>query len=74
MLRETIRRRLLPQLLAKAILQVKAVDSTTSIGVQIVDWVCGALGRYFEEKTLGQEFYNVLKNNIIQEKELFSDK
>ncbi len=68
---ETIKRRLLPQLLAKAIFQIKAVDSTTSTGVQIADWVCGSLGRYYEEKKLGQEFYKALKNNIVQEKELF---
>lgn len=68
---ETIKKRLLPQLLAKAIFQLKAVDSTTSTGVQIADWVCGALGRYYEKKKLGQEFYKALKNNIVQEKELF---
>ena len=39
----------------------------------LADWICGALARYYEEKPQGKEFYDVLKNNIIKGKELFSD-
>lgn len=70
---EHLRARLLPQLPAKANLQIEAVDSTTSPAVQVADWFCGALARYHEKKKLGEEFYAVLKGNIVQQKELFSE-
>lgn len=41
--------------------------------VQVADWICGALARYHEQKPKGKEFYNILKNNIVKQKELFSD-
>lgn len=65
--------RLLPQLPAKTIIQIQAMDSTTSPQIQVADWVCGALARYHEQKPLGDKFYNILKNNIIKGKELFSE-
>ncbi|MDO8452143.1 MAG: DUF3800 domain-containing protein [bacterium] len=64
---------LLPQLPAKTILQIQAMDSTSSPQIQVADWICGALARYHEEKSQGEEFYNILKNNIVKQKELFSD-
>ena len=70
---ESLKTHLLPQLPAKTILQIQALDSTTSPQIQVVDWVCGALARYHEKKPLGEEFFNILKNNIIKSKELFSD-
>ncbi len=70
---ETVRAHLLPHLPVKVLFSIEAPDSTTNPLIQVADWVCGALGRYYERKVLGQEFYNALKNNIIQEKELFSD-
>lgn len=70
---KTIKTSLLPKLPAKTNLQVQAIDSTSNPLVQVADWVCGALARYHEGKPRGQEFYNVLKGNIIQQKELFSD-
>lgn len=65
--------RLLPKLSVKTLIQIQAMDSTTSAQIQVADWVCGALARYHEEKQSGEEFYNILKNNIVKEKELFSD-
>lgn len=70
---ETLKISLLPQLPAKALFQVQAVDSTTSAQIQVVDWVCGALAQYHEKKPLGANLYAELKRNIIQGKELFSD-
>lgn len=64
---------LLPHLPAKVILQIQAMDSTSSPQIQVADWICGALARHLEKKPHGEEFYNLLKNNIIKEKELFSD-
>lgn len=50
------------------------IDSTTSENIQIADWISGAIGRYLEKKDLGEECYQILKNNIIQNgKELFKD-
>ena len=71
---DVLKASLLPRLPAKVIFQVQAVDSTTNPLVQVADWVCGALARYYEQKPMGEEFYNVLKGNIVQEKELFSEK
>jgi len=70
---EHLMARLLPQLPAKTILQIQAMDSTASPQIQVADWICGALARYHEKKPLGDEFYKILKNNIVEEKELFSD-
>lgn len=70
---EHLMARLLPQLPAKVALQIQAMDSTSSPQIQVADWICGALARYHEQKPLGDEFYNILKNNIVKAKELFSD-
>lgn len=69
---EQLRVRLLPKLPAKSVLQIQAMDSTTSPHIQVADWICGALARYYEQKPYGEKFYAVLKNNIVVEKELFS--
>jgi hypothetical protein len=69
---DILKTRLLPKLPAKTLMQIEAVDSTTSTPVQVVDWVCGALARYHEGKPGGQEFYDILKPNIVEQKELFS--
>ncbi len=65
--------RLLPKLPVKTLIQIQAMDSTASPQIQVADWICGALARYHEKKPSGDEFYNILKNNIVKEKELFSD-
>lgn len=70
---EHLKTQLLPQLPAKTIIQIQAMDSTSSPQIQVADWICGALARYHEQKPLGDEFYNILKNNIVKAKELFSD-
>lgn len=68
-----LRNRLLPNLPAKARLEIKRLDSKHSPLIQVADWICGALARYHEKKKHGKEFYLILKNNIIKEKELFQD-
>lgn len=70
---EKLKIRLLPQLPAKTNFKIHSVDSTSSALVQVSDWVCGALARFYENKPEGQAFYEKLKKNIIEEKELFSD-
>lgn len=70
---EKLKIRLLPQLPAKTNVKLHAVDSTTSALIQVADWVCGALARFYENKPEGRAFYDNLKKNIVGEKELFSD-
>ena len=73
MFNEIVRTRLLPQLPAKVLIRIQSVDSTTDANIQVVDWICGALARHHERKAKGQEFFNALKRNIVQMKELFSE-
>lgn len=70
---ERLKLSLLPKLTPKTMFHTEAVDSTSSPQVQVADWICGALGRYYEGKKDGDKFFNFLKNNIIKEKELFSE-
>lgn len=70
---EKLKLRLLAQLPAKTKLKIYAVTSSDNIHVQIADWICGALARFYENKANGQAFYEEMKGNIIEEKELFSD-
>ena len=68
-----VKAHLLPLLPIDVLFEIQAPDSTITPLIQVADWVSGALARYHEGKLLGQELYNGLKKNIIQEKELFSD-
>lgn len=70
---DLLKTKLLPQLPSRAIIQIQAMDSTSSVPIQIADWLCGALARYHEHKPFGDEFYAILKNNVVKTKELFSD-
>jgi len=66
--------RLLPQLPKGVIFQIEMIDSTSNRNIQIVDWICGAIAGYLEEKRLGEEYYQIIKNNILGEgKELFKN-
>lgn len=72
--KELLKTRLLPLLPAKSLVQIEMKDSTQCANIQIADWITGALAYYLEEKSNGQKFYEILKNNIIGEgKELFKD-
>jgi hypothetical protein len=69
---EKLKVSLLPKLPPKTAFHAEAVDSTASPQVQVADWICGALARYYEKKPLGNTFYNILKSNIVGERELFT--
>ena len=69
---EALKTRLLPKLPANVLVQIETVDSTSSPQVQVADWLCGALGRYYEEKKFGKEFFNILKPTLVRGEELFS--
>jgi len=61
----------LPQ---KSVIQIEMVDSTANTNIQIADWITGALAWFLENKHLGNECYQILKNNLLGEgKELFKD-
>ncbi len=72
--KEILKARLIPQLSHNSTFQIEMIDSTANANIQIADWISGAIARYLEEKNLGGEFYQILKNNIIGNgKELFKD-
>jgi len=70
---ETIKLDLLPKLSAKSLFQIEAVDSDTNPNIQIADWICGALFRYYNKRKNGESFFATLKNSIIASDELFRD-
>jgi hypothetical protein len=70
---EIIKTSLLPHLPSQTDVNIHAVSSASNVPVQVADWICGALARYHEQKPKGDDLYQLLKNNIVQEKELFSD-
>jgi len=67
--------RLLPKLPKKTVLQIEMLDSKNSPCIQIADWVAGSLAAYLENKKLGGELYEILKNNILSDgsRELFKN-
>lgn len=60
-----IKGRLLPLCPQGTLVQVEMIDSTANANMQIADWVSGALARYLEKKPLGEDFYKILKNNLL---------
>ncbi len=71
--KEILKARMLPALPRDVVIQIEMVDSTTAVNIQIADWIAGALARYLEKGKLGEEFFKILKENIIGErKELFN--
>jgi len=70
---EILRLDLIPGLPAKAVIQIEALDSSTNPNIQIADWICGALFRYYNKGKNGVRYFSILKNSIIASKELFED-
>lgn len=70
---EKLKVNLSPKLPSKTLFRVEAVDSTISAQVQVADWICGGLGRFYEKKPLGEVFYSILKDRIVGEQELYAD-
>jgi len=63
--RKILKARLLPQLPSGSLVQIEMIDSTTSENIQIADWLAGAIGHYLEKKPFGEEYFKILKNNIL---------
>lgn len=64
---------LLPSLPVKSVFQIEAIDSISNTNIQIADWICGALFRYYNQGKNGEEFFLLLKNNIVVSRELFKN-
>ena len=71
--KESLRLHILLQLSKKASVYVNTVDSSTDSNIQIADWICGALYRYYTNRSFGKEFYKILRSSIIASEELFKD-
>ena len=69
--KELLKVKLLPHLPKGTLLQIETVDSATHPNIQIADWICGALFRFYNKKTNNEEYFKALRNSIIGEKELF---
>ena len=65
--KERLEAHLLPKLSASSIVQVEMIDSINNYNIQIADWISGTLACYLEEKDMGKEYYEILKNNIIDD-------
>lgn len=70
---EIIKLNLIPGLPAKSLFQIEAIDSATNPNIQIADWICGAIFKYYNKRNEGERLFLTLKNNIINSKELFKD-
>lgn len=66
-----IKARLLPYCSPDTLIQVEMIDSTSNANIQIADWISGALSRYLEKTSLGEECYLILKNNLLAEGQEF---
>lgn len=72
--KKILKSRLLPQLPQGSLIQIEMVDSASNMNIQIVDWISGAIAWYLENKKLGQDCFQIFKNNLLGEgKELFKD-
>lgn len=61
-----------PFMPSHSLIQIEMLDSEQHPNIQIADWIAGSLARFLEKKPLGQEYYEILKNNIIGDgKEIF---
>ncbi len=70
--KRSLKAHLLPKLPARAIVEIEMLDSTSNTNIQIADWIVGALTWAFENKKLGKECKDILRNNILGTgKELF---
>jgi hypothetical protein len=62
---EILRARLLPIAPTNSLIDIKQVDSTTDVNIQIADWIVGALAAQLNNKSLGAKYHDILKENII---------
>ncbi len=64
--------KLIPFCSQNTLIQVEMIDSISNRNIQIADWISGAIARYYEKGQNGEEYFKVLKNNMLGEgKEFF---
>lgn len=69
-----LKAQILPKLSKESIVQIEMVDSKQNENIQIADWIAGAIACYLNNKKLGKEFFNILKNNFLGKgRELFEN-
>ena len=66
--------RLLPCCSPGTLITVQMIDSVSNANIQIADWISGALSRYLEKGKNSDEYYKILKNNLLGSgKEFFAE-
>lgn len=64
---------LISEMQKDAIVQIETIDSTSNANIQIADWIAGALAAYHNQKNHGEEYFTILRNNLVGEgRELYS--
>lgn len=70
--RNILKIHLLPLLSVGSIVEIEMIDSASNVNIQIADWIVGALAWYLESKPGGEDYFAILKNNLLGEgRELF---
>ena len=62
-----------PNFSKKTVVQLEAVNSADNTNIQIADWICGALFRYYNKGKNGEKYFSLFKNSIVVAEELFKD-
>ncbi|MFA4953925.1 MAG: DUF3800 domain-containing protein [Patescibacteria group bacterium] len=62
---EILQARLLPIAPANSLIDIRQIDSTSDVNIQIADWIVGALASYLNNKPQGLKYYQILKGNVI---------
>ncbi len=60
-----LRSRLIPLMQAGFYLNIEMVDSTSNANVQIADWISSSLAAYLNKKSMGEQYFTILKNNVL---------
>ncbi len=71
--KEILKSRIAPEVSGDTAIQIEMVDSKKDYNIQIADWVAGAFYAYYSGKKNGQEYFDILKGNIINSRELFKN-
>lgn len=65
---------LLPLCSAGTVIRVQMADSSSNANIQIADWISGVIARYLEKGKNGDEYFKLLKNNVLGNgKEFFAE-
>lgn len=71
--KDALRLHFLPKMPPKSLIVIEMVDSTLSANIQIADWLAGAFAAYLEGRPGGDDYYAILRDNILSSTELFKE-